>query len=473
MDLRDLFYIGSEMLDEVNDAVLTGDYSRLGESLQRMNEKMRRDSEQVRLEQERLRQQYQEQMLKNQQAQARYRQTGQGAQYQQGSARPVPQTVQTGQKTAANTGTAQISTPFMQKRISRLSGAGRIVGGTAGLVIAVILLVTFLVLGLALSGAWMIGAGICAAFAAYMVWNIVKGFKRRKLVNLFYRFGQILGRREYFKVDDLAKQTGMTSDQVRTELKNMMKDDMLPQAKFDATESTVMLTPKMYQKYLDAEKGRLAREAEERKQEESLKQSGMSSEVREILKEGESYLAMVRRANEEIPGDEMSDKLVKLEDIMNRIFAQVRKEPKSAQDLRKFMNYYLPTTQKLLTAYVELDKQKEDIANVANTKREIESAMDTINEAFENLLDSLFEEVAWDVSSDISAMRAMMAQDGLTQDEISSGRLAEAAAREAAQAQEVAAQGQAVAAQGQAAVSGQGISLTFGDSQAQMAEEEK
>ena len=240
----------------------------------------------------------------------------------------------------------------------------------------------------------------------------------------------------------------------------MMADDMLPQAKIDAADSTVMLTPKVYRNYLDAEKGRLEREERERREKEALRKSGYSEQVEEILKEGENYLTMVRQANDEIPGDEMTDKLLKLEDIMNRIFEQVKKEPKSAQNLRRFMNYYLPTTQKLLDAYVELDKEQADVSNVTNTKREIESAMDTINEAFENLLDSLFEEVAWDVSSDISAMRTMMAQDGLTPDEI-----AKASAKEEVKA---------VPEEEAKVVEGQGMTLTFGGgAQAQMAPEEK
>jgi 5-bromo-4-chloroindolyl phosphate hydrolysis protein len=110
----------------------------------------------------------------------------------------------------------------------------------------------------------------------------------------------------------------------------------------------------------------------------------------------------------------MSNKLYKLENIMNKIFEQVKKDPSSADELHKLMNYYLPTTKKLLSAYVELDKQDSAGENVMQTKREIDMAMDTINLAFEKLLDSLFQDMAWDISSDISVMKTMMAQDGLT-----------------------------------------------------------
>ena len=101
--------------------------------------------------------------------------------------------------------------------------------------------------------------------------------------------------------------------------------------------------------------------------------------------------------------------------------AQVQAKPETAPRLRKLMNYYLPTTTKLLDAYIELDRQDEPGENVRTTKREIESALDTINKAFENLLDSMFQDMAWDISSDISVMKSMLDQDGLTERELRAG----------------------------------------------------
>ena len=118
--------------------------------------------------------------------------------------------------------------------------------------------------------------------------------------------------------------------------------------------------------------------------------------------------------NDRIPGEEMTGKLSKQEEIVNKIFDQVKKDQTAARDLRKFMNYYLPTTEKLLKAYLDVDQQPISGDNIRNTKQEIEKAMDTVNEAFENLLDSLFEDASMDVISEISVMNTMMAQDGLT-----------------------------------------------------------
>ena len=83
-----------------------------------------------------------------------------------------------------------------------------------------------------------------------------------------------------------------------------------------------------------------------------------------------------------------------------------------------FMNYYLPTTTKLIDAYRRMDQQEVQGENIRNAKHEIENSLDTINDAFEKLLDSFYKEEAMDVSSDISVMKMMMKQEGLAPDDL-------------------------------------------------------
>ena len=86
-------------------------------------------------------------------------------------------------------------------------------------------------------------------------------------------------------------------------------------------------------------------------------------------------------------------------------------------DLKKLMDYYLPMTVKLLDAYEEMDRQAVQGENIKASKKEIEDTIDTLNIAFEKLLDSVFRDAAWDVSSDISVLHTMLAQEGLTEDD--------------------------------------------------------
>ena len=80
------------------------------------------------------------------------------------------------------------------------------------------------------------------------------------------------------------------------------------------------------------------------------------------------------------------------------------------------MDYYLPMTVKLLNAYSDMDAQPVQGETIRASKHEIEQTLDTLNLAFEKLLDSVFEDTALDVSSDISVLQTLLAQEGLTED---------------------------------------------------------
>ena len=140
---------------------------------------------------------------------------------------------------------------------------------------------------------------------------------------------------------------------------------------------------------------------------------GFTSEGAAIVRQGEEYLKKIQQMNAELPGVEITEKLQRLESVIRSILYEVRKQPGSATDLRKLMNYYLPTIWKLLETYKEIDDQVVVTEQMQKTRLEIEETIDTINNAFENLLEQLFRNKAWDVSSDISVLNTMLAQDGI------------------------------------------------------------
>ena len=79
-------------------------------------------------------------------------------------------------------------------------------------------------------------------------------------------------------------------------------------------------------------------------------------------------------------------------------------------------------TVKLLTAYADMDAQPVQGENIVSAKREIEATLDTLDQAFQKLLDELYQETALDISSDISVLNAMLAREGLTEDELTKMR---------------------------------------------------
>jgi len=304
-------------------------------------------------------------------------------------------------------------TPFMQKKVG---AAGSIVG------------IVFSSIGMFLSGIFALVFGIISAAAEVslsvpMIFSMVifaictlllfTGISNISLVNEFKRYAKVIGDKTYITYEELSALTGQSVKTLKKKIKKFTDKGYLTYMLTDKDDTTLMFNKEVYDQYMQSQAAR--RELEQQRANEQTKADELNKSP-EIIREGTAYIKKIREVNDMIPSKEMTEKLYKLEEIMNRIFDKVKQDPSSADELRKFMNYYLPTTTKLLDAYVDLDKQPVQGDNIKQAKLQIEEAMDTINIAFENLLDSMFQDMAWDISSDISVMKTMMAQDGLTED---------------------------------------------------------
>lgn len=285
------------------------------------------------------------------------------------------------------------------------------------------LIVTFGVL-------FLVGTGIAAG-----------GVKKLGLVKRFRNYQKILGSREYCDLKELAEQTGEKPKQVLKDVKKMIESGWFSQGRLDAQEKCLILSDQAYAQYQSTmqeyqkrqekskaaktgsgyeaasgeQKNKATQSSEEMKTESRKKQ--LSPEAEEIVRKGEEYIQKIHACNDAIPGVEISAKIARMEMLIGRIFDRVEQSPQVAGETQKLMSYYLPTTLKLLEAYEELDRQPVQGENIASSKREIEETLDTLNAAFEKLLDSLFQETAWDVSSDISVLKMMLAQEGLGPDD--------------------------------------------------------
>lgn len=405
MDIKDICNAGGDILNAVADAINRNDYTGLSD---RVSNTVNQVVDQVKVE------------VKNAQNQAIKKPYTDN---RRGNYRPYYENKQMMTQ-------LPIQSVLNQKPFGRISGMVQLISGivfTTGFGIAAfVMLILMATLGDAI---FLILTVIFGASTFASISNIIDGKKKVGLVSRFRHYARMIGNRSYITIEDLANMTGRTKKKVLRDLKKMMQKRMFLQGHLDARETTFMLTDEAYWQYQQAEQSRKNRELQEilqkkqekepqkpkMQQESQKKETKYSSEVEKILADGNAYIRTVRECNDMIPNEEVSNKLYKLEAVMKRIFEQVEKHPESAEDLHKLMDYYLPTTIKLLNAYVDLDKQEIAGANISATKKEIEDVLDVINVAFEKLLDSMFEDTAWDISSDISVMKTMLAQEGLTE----------------------------------------------------------
>lgn len=294
------------------------------------------------------------------------------------------------------------------------------------------------------------------------------GTKRRNRIHRFYQYVRQLRGRAYCPIKELSSHIGRSERFVLKDLRKMISLGMFPEGHIDDQQTCVMLNGTTYDQYLKAQNAYLARQMEEKHSRDRISgyseasnrtdsfqeqdsvlgnsfQNGASygakapnsrqetkktdtapnvgenpgrsflpPKVIKVLSAGDSYLTKIREANAAIPGEIISAKLDRLEEIIRKIYARIEVHPEQVDDLDKFINYYLPTTLKLVDAYRDFDAQSVQGDNIKTAKKEIESTLETIIYAFETLLDSLYEDDALDISTDISVLQTMFAQEGLT-----------------------------------------------------------
>lgn len=245
---------------------------------------------------------------------------------------------------------------------------------------------------------------------------IVSGGKQVGFANRFKTYRQILGQKTQCAIEKLSQGVGKSVKKVRKDLQRMIDDGLFLEGHFDEEQKILITSDETYEDYQKS----LIRQAEEKaknlaKERQSEKEA-KDAKVQEVLDKGNAFIAQIRACNDAIPGEEISEKISRMELIVRRIFERAETNPEIVPDLKKLMDYYLPMTVKLLNAYADMDKQPVQGENIQASKREIEETLDTLNQAFEKLLDELFSDTAMDVSSDISVLNILLAQEGLKDD---------------------------------------------------------
>ena len=138
-----------------------------------------------------------------------------------------------------------------------------------------------------------------------------------------------------------------------------------------------------------------------------------SPELDELIRQRDLALSEMHRLNDSIEDPKISAQIDHMEAVTANIIAHVVEHPRKLPQIRKFLNYYLPTTLKLLNAYDRMDAAGISGANIDGTMGKIETMMDTVATAFDRQLDALFGDEALDISTDITVMENMLAREGL------------------------------------------------------------
>lgn len=235
---------------------------------------------------------------------------------------------------------------------------------------------------------------VALTMAAGGIVMFVNGLSMSKALKRYAKYLAVLGDRDAIPVEELARTLGYSKRQVEKDLQKM-----IDKGYFGGKA------------YLHMERGYLFRsgdaDAAWQKRQEEKKQAAA-----EEVKDGYAgILQNIRRANDRIDDPVLSEKIDRIEAITARIFSAVETDPKKEEKIATFLNYYLPTTQKLLDSYAEFESAGVEGENLRQAKQRIETTMDKIILGFERQLDELYKADAMDVDSDIRVMETMLRRD--------------------------------------------------------------
>ncbi|MGI6192356.1 MAG: 5-bromo-4-chloroindolyl phosphate hydrolysis family protein [Christensenellales bacterium] len=132
-----------------------------------------------------------------------------------------------------------------------------------------------------------------------------------------------------------------------------------------------------------------------------------------VIAQGQEAMKKLRELNEGIKDHLLTAQINRMEIACSSIFKAIAEKPSRSGQVRRFMNYYLPTSLKLLESYRQLTAVSTGQQNVETSRMRIRESMGMIADAFEKQLDNLYEDVAIDITTDIEVMESMLKSEGL------------------------------------------------------------
>lgn len=234
---------------------------------------------------------------------------------------------------------------------------------------------------------------MCGFFAGGVA-MLVAGQRMKHRSARVARYLAVMGKRSHIDVDELCAVTGKSRKKIESDLDYMVEKGLLGTGA-----------------YLDSGRGIFFRSADafaDYANETAKKENVTPKEANEGYA---GALRAIRSANDRIADAVLSEKIDHLETVAGKIFREVEQHPEKQQQAATFLNYYLPTTLKLLDSYAKFEEAGIEGENLSRAQERIEETMDALIKGFDKQLDDLYRNEAMDIDSDIRVMENMLRRD--------------------------------------------------------------
>ena len=250
-------------------------------------------------------------------------------------------------------------------------------------------------------------SGVLGLATAGFGWMTACGAARMKAGRQMGQFADYADSVDYHKglpVSMLADLTHQKPKKVHKRLQKYIRKGWL-NAWLDDKTDTLYLTAEDYRAAQEALAAQRARPAPQPEQE-------AAPETPLNLETARRFAKVLEQEQQLMQDAQGAEELAHMQKTTEAICDWLETHPESLPKARRFAEYYIPTTLKLLHTYNDVQGQKGD--NAESIRRDIAGILHTLNQAYSNLYDNLLSDVALDVSSEIAALQGMLANDGLT-----------------------------------------------------------
>ena len=234
---------------------------------------------------------------------------------------------------------------------------------------------------------------MCGFFAGGVA-MLVAGQRMKRRSARVARYLAVMGKRGYIAVDELCAVTGKSRKKIESDLDYMVEKGLLGTGA-----------------YLDSGRGIFFRSADAFADYANAAAKKENVTPKEANEGYAGALRAIRSANDRIADPVLSEKIDHLETVAGKIFREVEEHPEKQQQAATFLNYYLPTTLKLLDSYAKFEEAGIEGENLSPAQERIEETMDALIKGFDKQLDDLYRNEAMDIDSDIRVMENMLRRD--------------------------------------------------------------
>ncbi|MDD7362889.1 MAG: 5-bromo-4-chloroindolyl phosphate hydrolysis family protein [Peptoniphilus sp.] len=246
---------------------------------------------------------------------------------------------------------------------------------------------------------------------ALLALGTFRAHKNMILARDFFRIRREIGNDLVLSTADIVTALAKPKSEVLAELHEMIRKDYLPQGRIVENGELLLLDKTAYSAYKKHYlEGGVHIEETPRHIEDNKEAARIDDDRVDALAR---YTETLKRQLEKTSSEELRAKIQRLQKIVDSIDYAVNNDPERVDALNKFVDYYAPTTAKLIERYLEFESSSVITESIRSTMKEIMKSLDTVTDAYEKLLDTLYKDDLLELQAEMNVMQTVLKQDGL------------------------------------------------------------